>query len=202
MRNTAITQIALVGISIVIIVTYIQPTFQNIRLVQDEIFQYADATAKANEFNALLQQLLARERSFSSADIVALDKFLPQELDQLAIMNDIENVLASNGAEVLDMTAGELLEPNPQVQFEDEFDEAYITANLFLTQEYEVRFTSTYEEFTTILQQLESVAYVLEIAQLNFGIVADSGLQFTAGASQDDIEFNMVLKAYALTPST
>ena len=77
MRQTAITQIALVGISIVIIVTFIRPTFASIRTLQDEIYQYADATAKANEFNTLLQQLLARERSFSSDDKKALEMFLP-----------------------------------------------------------------------------------------------------------------------------
>lgn len=201
MRNSAITQLALVGISIVIIVTYIQPTFQNIRQVQDETFQYADATAKANEFNALLQQLLARERSFSSADLVALNKFLPQEIDQLAVMNDIESIITENGGQVLNLKAGQVVAPNPQVRFEDEYDEAYITANLFKTQQYELSFVSTYEEFYTILKQLESVAYVLEIAELSFGVVGNSGLQLSASRTEEDIEFTMLLKAYALKPS-
>ncbi len=200
MRNTAITQIALIGISIVIIMSYIRPTFENVRSIQDEIAEYANATAKANEFNSLLQQLLARERSFSNDDKNALRTFLPSEIDQLAVMQDVEMIIARNSGKVVDLKAGDRVEPNPEVAFEDYFDEQAITANRFVTQEYEVTFNSDYPDFVNILRTLESTAYVLEISKLTMGAVGEATEQFSPIIDGSDIKFSLILKVYALAP--
>lgn len=202
MRNTAITQLALVGISIVIIVTFIRPTFANIRAVQDEIYQYADATAKANEFNTLLQQLLARERSFSSEDKHALEMFLPTEIDQLAVMQDIETIVTSSGGEIVDMKAGPLVLPNEEVEFEDYFEEQVVTADKFVTQNFEVKFNGGYFDFTSMLRKFESAAYMLEIEKLSFGDVGEATGQYNPVLGEDEIEFSMVVKVYALAPAS
>ncbi len=200
MRNTAITQVALIGISLVIIVSYIRPTFANIRTIQDEIFQYADATAKANEFNSLLQQLLARERSFSNDDKNALSMFLPSDIDQLAVMQDVESIITRNTGRVIDMVAGDTVTPNAEVEFEDYFDEQAVTANRFVTQEYEVRFRSDYQSFVNILRTLESTAYVLEIKELAMGAVGETTEQFSPIVDASDIEYTLTIKVYALAP--
>lgn len=192
MRNTALTQIALVGISAVIIISYVRPTFADIRVTQDEIFQYADATLKANEFNTLLQQLLARERSFSNADRQALETFLPTEIDQFAVMQDLDMVVQSAGGRVTELVAGEVALPRP-VEFEGYTEQPEIS-NRFMTQDFELTFMSAYNDFTTILRDLESTAYVLEIKSLEMNTdndLANVGL-FT---------FTMTVKVYALAPA-
>lgn len=200
MRNTAITQIALVAISIIIIVSFIRPTFANIRDTQDEIYQYADATAKANEFNTLLQQLLARERSFSNDDKHALEIFLPTEIDQLAVMHDIEAMVTRHNGQVLEIKAHEPVLPNTEVEFEDYFDEQVVTAGRFVTQDFDLRFTSDYTSFTSILRALETSAYVVEIERLGFGTVGGAIDQFNPVMSANEIEFGVTIKVYGMAP--
>lgn len=198
MRNSAITQIALVVISFIIIVTFIRPTFADIRDTQDEIYQYADATAKANEFNTLLQQLLARERSFSNDDKRALETFLPNEVDQLAVMSDIESIVTRYSGQVIDIKAHELVLPNTEVEFDDYFDEQVVTAGRFATQKFDIRFRSDYANFTSILRGLERSAYVIEIEHLDFGAVGETTSQFNPVMSNNDIEFSVGIKVYSM----
>ncbi|MCA9361360.1 hypothetical protein KC845_02260 [Candidatus Kaiserbacteria bacterium] len=199
MRNTAVTQVALIIISVVIIVSYIRPTFANIRVVQDEIYEYADATEKANQFNTRLQQLLLRESEFSNADIKALETFLPSKIEPFAVMDDVQILVEKNGGKVVDMTAGEVILPNPDVDFDDYYDEQAVTANKFVSQTFELSMISDYQGFIGFLRDLESTSYILEITNLSFGSDAEQAKQFDVGANPDEIEFELILKTYALS---
>jgi len=61
MGYSTLTQIGLIIISVVIVFTYIKPTFAEIGTAQEELFEYNNAVVKAEEFNTRLRELLATE---------------------------------------------------------------------------------------------------------------------------------------------
>ncbi len=197
MRNTAITQVALIGISIVIIFSYIRPTFANIRVVQDEVYEYQNAALKAQEFNNLLQQLLARERGFTTDDKAALNRFLPAEIDQLAVMQDVATIVTNNNAQVVDLSAGDVVTPNADVSVE-EASEEMLEINKFASQEFTLKFAGDYASLKGFLRSLESASYIIEVKNLKYGAVGEETGQFSSADTSTISEFELTLKVYAL----
>lgn len=115
MRFQAITQILLVGLSLVMIFTIIRPMFQDVQSNQTELARYRDAVSTAGQFTAKLNELRNRANSFSSEDLGALDAYIPSSIDQLSVSRDIAAMIEENEMIVQSVTAEE-----PESEIEEE----------------------------------------------------------------------------------
>lgn len=195
MGYKAFIQLALIVISFVIIITYIRPTFDHISDVQDEVFQYSDAVAKASEFNQLLADLIATQNSFSPKDTEALNRFLPAEIDELQIMRDIAGITERlNDTTLTDISSTETIESSKPFSFEGTESETYALTH----KDFAVSITSSYKDFKPFLERLESNAYILEVVGLSFTALDSEVNEFSAGRN-DLYQFNLTLRAYALS---
>ena len=89
-------QIVLIIISVVIVMTYIKPTFESMQSTQEEVGEYQEALASAESFNAELQRLLSVANSFSTSERRALERYIPDTIDTIAVMRDIETIVENN----------------------------------------------------------------------------------------------------------
>jgi Tfp pilus assembly protein PilO len=73
---------------------YTKPTYDSVQGIRDESAQYDQALAKANELQQLKQQLLTRYNSFSPTDLDHIQKLLPDHVDNVALILDLDNLAA------------------------------------------------------------------------------------------------------------
>lgn len=199
MRFTLLTQVALLTLSVAIIFLFIKPALTDIKTVQDELLVYSDAVAKASEYNKRLQELLSLRDSFSQNDLAKLERFVPQTIDTIRVMHEIENIFASkniklaslvslqqSSPEATTLAAGEGVPVNP--------------ATAVSSQDFEVKFTGDYQTLKMMLEVLESNARLLEVVDVTYGTpVADKKDAEKVIKQIDNNQFLIIrLRAYAL----
>lgn len=195
MNYSFVAQIALLVIAIAMFVTYTQPTFAEIRQLQDELFQYTDVTTKASDFNQKLRELISREASFRSSDLAAMDTYLPTSLDTVAVMADIAAIARRSGVTLGSLSAGDDTAGNSQVVVEG----TDATANLTSSHDFSVTVDGNYENLKQFLDNLEKNKYPLEVVDFQIGSVATAASSAKTPAKPTaDNAFELTLRTYTL----
>lgn len=198
MRFTLLTQVALLTLSVAIIFLFIKPALTNIKTVQDDLLVYSDAVAKASEYNRRLQELLSLRDSFSQTDLAKLERFVPQTIDTIRVMHEIESIFASKNIKLasltaspqsasgaLTLTSGEVEEQNP--------------ATKVASQDFEVKFTGDYQTLKMMLGVLESNARLLEVVDVTYGTPVAEQKDAPKVIKPTDNQFLVIkLRAYGL----
>lgn len=204
-----LTQIVLIVASLVILFTFVQPTFSKIKVTQDELYQYKEAVKNASAFNARLQELLSIKQSFPGTDLAALERLMPASIDTIDTMRTISEIFATRNVAITSMIPADpvspisdiSLETNATVQMPERMDVSY--------QDFEVTFTGTYWEMRDILLLSEASNPLLEIVSLNFTTApapeVDDEEDTTAqqpALSPDEAMFTIVFRTYGLPLSS
>jgi len=87
----AITGLLLAG---GIFFSYTQPRFDTVRALEVQIAQYNEALEKAAELQQIKQSLLSRYNTFNPADLGRLQKLLPDHVDNVRLVLDLDNLAA------------------------------------------------------------------------------------------------------------
>lgn len=194
-----VAQIVLITAALVIIFTYVQPSFAVIKKTQDELFQYKEAISKASQFNARLQELISIRDSFPPDSIRALESFVPSNIDKVAVMRDIETIFANNGITLTTLGAKDGVAPETDVVLEGETVAPSLNVPY---QDFEVSFTASYEDMKRVLQSIESNDALLEVMELSFSAVPpetnEDGVVIRAS---DAYNFTLILRSFGLVVS-
>jgi Tfp pilus assembly protein PilO len=95
LRSTiSLTAIIIAG---AIFFLYTQPTYDQSKTIQTQIANYDTALQKAAELQTLKQQLLARYNAFNPSDIERLQKLLPDHVDNIRLILDMDNIATHDG---------------------------------------------------------------------------------------------------------
>lgn len=189
-----LTQLVLIITALVVIFAFIKPSFEEIRMTQDDVLQYSDAVNKAAEFNARLQELVNVERSFSQQQMQALETFIPSEIDEGAVMRDIQTIFRQEGVELDSLVAKAAVSPTQGVQFE----QAEVPQDSQLSyQDFTVGFTASYDELRSVLQLLERNAYLFEVVTLDFTSVSDVTATAVGAVGSSDYTYKLTLRTFA-----
>ncbi len=181
-----ITQLGLLIVSGVIIVTVIQPTFAEIATTQDTIYEFEAAIDNTTEFNELLRSLVAQVNAFQTSDRQALERFLPDAIDEGQVLSDLKAISDRSQISLVSGTAagevGELAVRAPTAILEED-----VAAQTYY-QDYTLQLAGTYEAFQTFLRNLELNAYSLDVQALSFAPPVEGNLY----------SFNLTVRAYSL----
>lgn len=202
-----IGQIVLIIASLVTVFSFIQPTLREIKATQNEVAQYADATANAAQFNARLNELIAIRDSFSAEDIAALEKLVPVSIDQLKVMRSIESIFANRGVRITSLVAKDEVSPAGDVSFESStVAQEPVNYSNVSYQDFEVTFGGTYEQLREILHFTETSDSLLEIMSLNFDtsteVDVDEDGAVAPRLTADEYKFVIVFRTFGLPISS
>ena len=91
--------IAIVGVILAggIFFWYTKPAYDKVQGTRDTIAQYDAALNKATELQQLKQTLLMRFNAFSPADLDRLQKLLPDHVDNVRLILDLDNLAERHG---------------------------------------------------------------------------------------------------------
>lgn len=96
-KLSLLSLVGMIVVAITIGLMYIKPTISKIRDIEDTTALYKTEIQSVSGVNANLAVKLAELDSVSSADTVALAKYLPDNVDEVTVMKDIKTIFTSVG---------------------------------------------------------------------------------------------------------
>lgn len=87
--------------------SYVRPTFEEIKGIQSETAEYAQAVEKASALQARINELKARQSSIPLADLERLEAFLPDRVDEVAALIDLDALAGKHRLVLGDITVGD-----------------------------------------------------------------------------------------------
>lgn len=98
----------LLAVSLGLFVFFINPTYQGgIKSLSVQNASYDDALTKSQQLRSLRDQLLATRRSFAAVDVDKLAHVLPDNVDNIRLIIDINNIAARHHMTLSDVQLGE-----------------------------------------------------------------------------------------------
>ena len=77
--------------------TYTQPTYDSLQSARAQSDEYDQALTKAAELQQLKQTLLSQYNAFNPADLDRLQKMLPDSVDNIRLILDLDNMAEAYG---------------------------------------------------------------------------------------------------------
>lgn len=197
--NGLITQIALIGLSVGIFLTYLQPSFVTVRESQDKLALYKSEREKVQGVNARLDTLVKDEATISAGDRALLDRFLPQTVDAVSVQRDILAIFDTIGIVPTALTADDA--PANKNTSEATADGVISNAPALVAHGFSTAASLRYEETLELLRLFEVNAYPLDVITMDIAAAGgdaegeDSGIP---GA----LTVNFEMATYAFTHAT
>jgi hypothetical protein len=94
--------IAAVGLFVV----YTNPTYQATHTLQAQASAYDDALTKSQQLRAIRDQLLSKRNTFSADDVQKLQEVLPDNVDNIRFIIDVNNIAARHNISLSDVQLG------------------------------------------------------------------------------------------------
>lgn len=159
--------IAFVGlaISISVFVFYTRPAYDSTRALQTEIKEYDQALERANELQSLKQTLLSRYNAFDPAQIDRLHHLLPDHVDNVRLVLDIDTIAAQHG-----LSLQNVIIANPSSD-RSETATSVVGGERKLHDSLTLKFSTngTYDGFVRFMENLESSLRIVDLVTLAIG---------------------------------
>jgi len=85
---------------------YTDPQYQQIKSLQAQTAQYDDALTKAQQLRSIRDQLLSKRNTFAPEQLTNLEHALPDNVDNIRLIIDINNIAARHGLSLKSISAG------------------------------------------------------------------------------------------------
>ena len=167
-------------------VMYTNPTYQNIKSLQTESEQYNTALTQSSQVRAQRDQLLARRNTFPATDVERLQRLLPDSVDNIRLIIDINNVAARYHLQVTNVSLSTL-------QGAAQGGVGNGTSSLGSVQ-ISFSIAATYNDFQSFLQDLEHSLRIIDVESIRFSAGGSSGTAKAAGIDS----YTLTIKTYWL----
>lgn len=151
---------------------YTKPTYDSVQSTRSEMTQYDEALQKAAELQQLKQTLLSRYNAFNPNDVDRLQKLLPDHVDNVRLILDLDNIAGRNGMALQNVvvstpTSGQTSQTavGSLGSSKQKYDSVTLS---FSTQ-------GSYETFLQFLTDLESSLRIVDLVSLNLTTGSSAG---------------------------
>lgn len=143
---------------------YIDPTYAHVKELLSQEAQYDGALTKAEELQSVRDQLLQRYNTFSPDDLDRLSKLLPDHVDNIRLILDLDSMASKYGMRVHSVSvntpnAGTANTPQGQIgagtQGFESIDLTFVV-------------TGTYDTFRQYLSDLEHSLRLVDVVGVSF----------------------------------
>jgi len=143
---------------------YTQPAYDNVQVLKGRIAQYDQALDKAAELQQLKQSLLSRFNAFRPEDLDRLQKLLPDHVDNVRLILDLDNLAARH-----DMALQNVVISEPASESGGTTVIGSIGAGHRRFDSLTLKFTTrgSYEDFSAFLSDLEASLRIVNVVSLS-----------------------------------
>lgn len=153
----------LLAVSIGLFVFYTNPTFQGTKTLAVQNAAYDDALKKSQELRKLRDDLLATRRSFAAVDVDKLAHVLPDNVDNIRLIIDINNIAARHRMTLTDVQLGDTGNTKKGAGLT-----SGPSGGAVGTVEVGFSVVANYEDLLAFLQDLEHSLRIVDIEHLTF----------------------------------
>lgn len=167
---------------------FTQPTFDSLQGARAQSDQYDQALQKAAELQQLKQSLLSRFNSFNPADLDRLRTMLPDSVDNIRLILDLDNMAENYG-----MALQNVVVNTPQTTAAGAIGAVSTGGAKYSSLTLQFSTHGTYQQFKQFLGDLEKSLRVVDLVALD--IQPDS--TGTKGA-EPSFSYDMTIRTYWL----
>lgn len=191
MIRTVISALCLLGAGAIFFM-YTQPTYDSVQTENAQIAQYDEALSKASELQQLKQSLLSRYNTFDSTQIDRLQKLLPDHVDNVRLILDIDSLAGKHGMALQNVVVSQ----NSSSQGSQSAT-GIIGASKQSYDALTIKFTTqgSYDTFRQFLAAVESSLRIVDLVSLNIAR-GSSGTQGNVAVPL--YTYNITLRTYWL----
>ncbi len=175
--------VILVIAAIGLFVMYTNPTYQGLKGMQAEVSAYNDALDKSQELKGLRDKLQSARNAFSPQDEQKLIRLLPDQVDNIRLIIDINNIAARRGLVLSNVALGEVSQSSAAAHSLAVGPSSDPVGSVSLG----FSVVATYEDFLAFLQDIEHSLRILDIEKLTFG-----------GGQAGTYSFDLTIRTYWL----
>lgn len=183
MNNKFILPILLIIISIGLFVMYIDPTYEQTKVLKNKNLEFNEALNKSKELRQFRDSLLEQYNSFSQEDLVKLKKLLPDTVDNVRLIMDIDSIASEYG-----ITIQSIKVDAPQTESKGEI--AVVSNSKpydFVTLSFSMN--ASYEDFISFVTDIKDSLRLVDIKDIEFDVSeTGSGLN----------KYNITIRTYWL----
>lgn len=171
--------IILITIALGLFFGYIDTTYQNIKELRAEEKTYDEALDQSRELQEVRDALLSRYNTFSQQDLDRLEKLLPDHVDNVRLILDIDSIASNYSMRTRNVTVSTASSEDPNV----------IGSNNSSVDSVVLSFSvaATYDNFIRFMKDLESSLRIVDLVGLSF-----------SSTEGDAFNFNVSIKTYWL----
>lgn len=187
MKN--ITAILLIVTAIGLFSYYIDPTYKQVKQLRAQEADFAEALENTSKVQDFLAELQTKYNSFSEADHVRIERLLPDSVDNVRLIIEIDKIASRHNMVFADVQTSDTRSRTAPSQIAGAIGEEgarpYASAPLSFT------VTGSYGGFLNFLQDIEKSLRVMDIT--------DIGIK--PGKDSDEYDFDIKLRTYWLKPT-
>ncbi len=149
--------IAAIGIFVV----YTKPAYDTVQTQAAETASYDAALTKAAQLQQLKQGLLSRYNAFNANDVARLQKLLPDHVDNVALVLDLDSLASHYGLGLANVTVSQPKSEQATTVIGSTSGQKYDSLTLaFVTH-------GTYDQFRSFINDLETSLRIVDLEDLS-----------------------------------
>lgn len=158
--------IILILVAIGLFVLYTNPTYQEVKSLQVQVGAYDDALNKSKELHTISGDKVAAFNTFSDENKDRLNRILPENVDNIHLIIDINNIAARRGLSLKNISVGNLSNSaSKQSALAVGSSESPVGSV-----ELNFSVTASYDNMLALLQDLEHSLRVMDIEKISFTV--------------------------------
>jgi len=150
--------ILLIIVAVGVFFSFINPRYEGIKVLQAESAEFDKALERARELQAVRDDLLSRYNTFSTEELEKLDKILPDNVDNVRLILDLDGIASKYDMVIRNVSLSERDTVASEVQAGAEIGEIELKFNV----------KSSYGDFKRFIRDLEQSLRVVDISKLFF----------------------------------
>jgi Tfp pilus assembly protein PilO len=160
--------IVLVGAAIGLFALYTNPTYQSTKELQAQAMSYDDALNKSQELRTVRDQLLSKRNTFSADDIQKLQEMLPDNVDNIRLIIDINNIASRHNLSLQNVSLGTISNSRTTRSATS----AGASGDAVGSVEIGFSVTTSYDNMLAFIQDVEHSLRLIDIENLSFSATA------------------------------
>ena len=170
---------------------YTRPTYDSVQVQALQIAQYDSALDKAAQLQAVKQNLLTKYNNFSPADLDRLKKLLPDHVDNVALILDLDNLASHYGLGLSNVDVS-----TPASATASKTAVGALGAAGLKHDSLNIKFSThgTYTQFSEFLRDLETSLRVVDLVSLSISGASTQG----EGTQEPIYQYSVSLRTYWL----
>ena len=152
--------IILILLSVGLFFTYIDPTYKDVKKIIIEEEKFDEALNKSKELQEIRNKLLSKYNTFSSNDLERLTKLLPDNVDNVRLILDIDYIASTYGMRIKNVSVSTIDER--QAGTIGSSEAPYRSVNLSFS------VMSSYENIIEFIKDIERSLRIVDITNISF----------------------------------